>query len=155
MGYFPVFPILTIREKNFRILNFFSKIPEMDSLLNEFEKTFGSSAEFYVIAPGRVNLIGEHIDYCGYSVLPMAIEQSIKIIASINNDKSVNIKSTIPGYESFQGQVADLDKIDLNNLKWYNYITCGYKAIQETFSLAESVGLNLLVTGDIPMGAGL
>jgi galactokinase len=50
-----------------------------------FETKFGGKAEFYSVAPGRVNLIGEHIDYCGYSVLPMAIEQNITILARKNN----------------------------------------------------------------------
>ena len=46
----------------------------------------------------------------------------------------MNIHSSIPGYESFQGQVADLDNIDLNNLKWYHYVFCGFKAVQEGHS---------------------
>lgn len=42
--------------------------------------------EYYVKVPGRVNLIGEHVDYCGYSVFPMAIDQCIVVAAKRTNE---------------------------------------------------------------------
>ena len=46
-------------------------------LRSAFEERFpGQSPSVVVRVPGRVNLIGEHIDYCGYAVHPMAIEQA-------------------------------------------------------------------------------
>ena len=44
-------------------------------LKTRFKQQYGCLPSFYCRAPGRVNIIGEHIDYCGYSVLPAAIEQ--------------------------------------------------------------------------------
>ena len=68
----------------------YSNKSRANQLISNFENEFdGKKPEAIIRVPGRVNLIGEHIDYCGYSVLPMAIEQSIKIIASINNDKRI------------------------------------------------------------------
>ena len=73
-----------------------------------------------------MNLIGEHIDYCGYSVLPMAIDQNVKILVSTNQSKMVKISST--KFDSFECSVGQLkEKIDLDNLKWYHYVFCGFK----------------------------
>ena len=84
----------------------------------------------------------------------MALDQSVKILVSVNSSNEVKISST--KFESFTCSTAQLkEKIDLENLKWYHYIFCGYKAIEELLNLEQSFGLNLLVHGDIPMGAGL
>ena len=49
--------------------------------------------DFFVRAPGRVNIIGEHIDYCGYSVLPAAIEQDFIMAYSKTDDKRIVINN--------------------------------------------------------------
>jgi galactokinase len=48
--------------------------PRYVNLSARFEQHYGFKPAFFCRAPGRVNIIGEHIDYCGYSVLPAAIE---------------------------------------------------------------------------------
>lgn len=77
--------------------------PRYSSLKKRFQKLYGSAPQFYGRAPGRVNIIGEHIDYCGYSVLPAAIEQDFimayRIVApgEVGDDKIslANIDSVI------------------------------------------------------------
>jgi galactokinase len=65
---------------------------DLSNLRHEAEtglmETFGEKATHIAAAPGRVNLIGEHIDYCDGFVLPFALEQNI-IIAATANDTSI------------------------------------------------------------------
>ncbi|KAF6158201.1 hypothetical protein GIB67_014995 [Kingdonia uniflora] len=76
-----------------------------DDIKSKFLEVFGHQPELYARSPGRVNLIGEHIDYEGYSVLPMAIRQDT-IVAIRKHDvaespkllrnANVNVDETVP-----------------------------------------------------------
>ena len=55
------------------------------SLTDKFKGIYGSHPDFIARAPGRVNIIGEHIDYEGYGVLPAAIEKDCLIAVKIAN----------------------------------------------------------------------
>ncbi|XP_019359711.1 PREDICTED: N-acetylgalactosamine kinase isoform X2 [Gavialis gangeticus] len=94
-----------------------------------FISKFGSAPKFYVRAPGRVNLIGEHIDYCGYAVLPMAVEQDILIMVEPVKTQVIQLANTNPLYLDFSTSV---NNIQINQTKplWHNYFLCGLKGIQ-------------------------
>ena len=64
----------------------YSNQERIDKLVSTFEREFdGKKPEAVIRVPGRVNLIGEHIDYCGYGVHPMAIEQDILVAVAYSN----------------------------------------------------------------------
>ncbi|KAF7806805.1 galactokinase [Senna tora] len=111
---------------------------------------------------GRVNLIGEHIDYEGYSVLPMAIRQDTIVAIRKNEDEKIirvaNVndeKYTICTYP------ADPDQeLNLKDHKWGHYFICGYKGYYDYAKLkgvdvGQPVGLDVLVDGIVPTGSGL
>ncbi|XP_044835757.1 N-acetylgalactosamine kinase isoform X2 [Mauremys mutica] len=103
--------------------------PRLLKLKKIFISKFGSAPKFYARAPGRVNLIGEHIDYCGYAVLPMAIEQDILIAVEPVNTQVVQLANTNPLYSDFSTSVKN---IHINKTKpvWHNYFLCGLKGVQ-------------------------
>jgi N-acetylgalactosamine kinase len=52
-----------------------------------FTREYCLRPQFFIKVPGRVNIIGEHVDYCGYPVLPLAISQNILLaVAPADND---------------------------------------------------------------------
>ncbi|KAG7280994.1 hypothetical protein CRUP_016626 [Coryphaenoides rupestris] len=133
----------------------FADNDRLHQLKNAFEKKYGESPKFYAHAPGRVNLIGEHIDYCGYSVLPMAIEQSILAAVSVNDSGTIELANTNPQYKDFTVSGTEEIHIDKDNPQWHYYFLCGVKGIQENFSLPKLVGMRCIVDGTIPASSGL
>ncbi|XP_018521841.1 N-acetylgalactosamine kinase [Lates calcarifer] len=127
----------------------------LQNLKNAFESKYGESPLFYACAPGRVNLIGEHIDYCGYSVLPMAIEQNILAAVSVNNSGTIQLANTNPQYNDFTVSCSEDIAIDRDNPKWHYYFLCGVKGIQEKFGIARLSGMSCVVDGTIPPSSGL
>ncbi|GAA5796697.1 galactokinase [Helicostylum pulchrum] len=131
-----------------------------NKLVSQFEKLHGRKAEFVVRSPGRVNLIGEHIDYCGFGVLPMAIERDVVIVgATTDEDTQVRISnSNASKYPTREFDYEGKEKvvtIDSSVLEWSNYFKCGYKGMLEKFQLDKPKGLFLLVDGTVPAGGGL
>ncbi|XP_059917296.1 N-acetylgalactosamine kinase isoform X2 [Gadus macrocephalus] len=133
----------------------FADNDRLQMLKNAFEKKYGKSPKFYAHAPGRVNLIGEHVDYCGYSVLPMAIEQSILAAVSLNDSETIELANTNPQYKDFRVSGTEEIEIGKDNPQWHNYFLCGVKGIQENFSLPSLVGMQCVVDGTIPASSGL
>ncbi|KAM7414786.1 hypothetical protein PAMA_019548 [Pampus argenteus] len=127
----------------------------LQNLKNTFETKYGKSPLFYACAPGRVNLIGEHIDYCGYSVLPMAIEQNILAAVSVNNSGTIQLANTNTQYSDFTVSCSEDIAIDRDNPKWHYYFLCGVRGIQEKFGIAPLSGMSCVVDGTIPPSSGL
>ncbi|XP_071464337.1 N-acetylgalactosamine kinase isoform X2 [Marmota flaviventris] len=103
--------------------------PRLLKLKEIFNSKFGSIPKFYVRAPGRVNIIGEHIDYCGYSVLPMAVEQDMLIAVEPVKTHTLQLANTNPLYPDFSTSANNI-QIDRTNPLWHNYFLCGFKGIQ-------------------------
>ena len=131
-----------------------------------FEKTYGTKPDFYVRAPGRVNLIGEHIDYEGYSVLPMAIAKEIILAVSLPNNPKTNNVIQLANAENdqFPARTLAIDPradIDRTTHDWSHYFLCGYKAAWLlTGTVAEKdplpgVPMNLVCCGNVPLASGL
>ncbi|XP_019712644.1 N-acetylgalactosamine kinase [Hippocampus comes] len=127
----------------------------LQNLKNTFERQYGRSALFYACAPGRVNLIGEHIDYCGFSVLPMAIEQNIFAAVSLSNSGSIQLANINPLYKNITVSCSEEIVIDRDNPKWYYYFLCGVKGIQEKFGIAHLPGMVCVIDGNVPPSSGL
>lgn len=69
----------------------------MDELKNSFKNIFGVESEYYFSAAGRVNLIGEHVDYCGGQVLPAALSLKCRVAVKKNGTNLMRIAATTIG----------------------------------------------------------
>lgn len=115
-----------------------------------FQETFGTSPEKTVLSPGRINIIGEHIDYNDGYVLPAAIDKIICFAFAKNNSKQSKIVA-IDLNEEFE---VDLTKeISLSKVVWTNYILGVIKQLQDKGFSFE--GFNCVFSSNIPVGSGL
>jgi len=120
-------------------------------LVGAYEERFDCRPEVVVRVPGRVNLIGEHIDYCGYAVHPMAIEQDILAAVGKRDTPGLQLVNLDSRYEAWEGK--NLSELS-SSPKWWGYFLCGVRGVQEEVG-TEIPGLSCLVEGTIPPSAGL
>jgi galactokinase len=117
-----------------------------NKLIETFKRTYDRSPEFIVRSPGRVNLIGEHIDYSGYGVLPMAIERDVvQAVATRSDTTQVHITNINAKYPQRSFEYEGEDKvvtIDASTLEWSNYFKCGYKVRKAYRKDDRPVGTN-------------
>src|ERR1700712_4571753 len=102
-----------------------------------------------VRSPGRINLIGEHVDYNNGFVMPAAIDKAIYLAIAKREDDIINIASYDFG-TSIQSSINNLVKTPED---WPDYLLGVADEIQK---LGKKIsGFDAMLTGDIPMGAGL
>jgi len=78
------------------------EFPRAKELYNEFTSTFGDKPSVIIRVPGRVNIIGEHIDYCGYAVHPMAIDQDLMVAARVMDKSGLELRNVDKMYPEYR-----------------------------------------------------
>lgn len=141
-----------------------------NNLLTQFQTTYGQPADFVARSPGRVNIIGEHIDYSLYSVLPMAITADAIIAVSTKVDPSKvkpgTFKIEIANVQSAKFPSHEFDipldavEIDATVHEWTNYFKSGLRGAIELLrkkhgSDYKPVSMQVLMDGTVPAGGGL
>lgn len=116
-----------------------------------FQQFYGESPALVAHAPGRVNLIGEHTDYNEGFVFPAAINFGTWVAAAKRSDDVINV--TAMDYDNQQNEFALTDIKYDENQGWANYVRGVVKVLKE--AMPDFSGANLLVTGNVPQGAGL
>ena len=123
---------------------------ERKDALQNFEEIFEAKAEWLFTAAGRINLIGEHIDYCGGKVFPAALNLRCNIYARKNEREEIRIALRgIDGVITLQ-----MDKLGAyQSLKYGNYQAGVAYLLKE--SGVPIVGCDLFYDCTVPFGSGL
>ncbi|HYF13628.1 MAG TPA: galactokinase [Phycisphaerales bacterium] len=105
-------------------------------------KWFGVAPSVIASAHGRVNLIGEHVDYCGGLVLPVAIPQRTCVAIARTDGKSR--RAVAEGFDEAMGESGE---------GWPHYVFGVWEELEKCG--APRVGMFAAIAGDVPIGAGL
>lgn len=121
-----------------------------------FRAAFGNEPQFIATAPGRVNLIGEHIDYSGGHVLPFAIDRVCAVAASPGSGRA-RVLAVDLGETWTAPPLARLaearDRTEIRPGSWQAYIAGVMHFVGG--ALGEVPGVDLAIATDVPIGAGL
>ncbi len=120
-----------------------------DELLTLFRQKFNQDPEYFIQAPGRVNLIGEHTDYSEGFVLPAAINLGILVAMKPRQDSILQV---------YSADFNEMCEVDLRDIKpgkpgWQEYLKGVAWALQKENH--QLCGWSGVIKGDLPIGAGL
>jgi len=116
-------------------------------VVDKFTQLFGQP-ECIVKSPGRANIIGEHVDYCGGLVLPFAIDQSMYFCLRSNHSNNINFHSVdfCETYVIKDGEVND-------EKQWCRYLNGLVRILKQRG--IEINGLDIAFGSEIPIGGGV
>ncbi|KAI0996861.1 Galactokinase [Podosphaera aphanis] len=145
-----------------------TQMKRWQNLVKKFNDKYNDSPSFVSRSPGRVNIIGEHIDYSLYGVLPMAItaDTLLAVLCSDSLEAGSCFRAHISNVESEKFPSRSLEipydtiEIDATLHEWTNYVKAGIRGAAQL--LKEKHGdhfkpksMKILVDGAIPVGGGL
>jgi galactokinase len=136
-----------------------SELARAQALAHKIRSSHRGAKIFAVRAPGRVNLIGEHTDYSGLPVLPIAIDYSTIIVAASREDSSVELQNLdaafLPRSFRIESSIPPYPAGD-----WANYVKAGFQGVLDRFAARDIPdhrfrGATMFVDGRVPPAAGL
>ena len=162
-------PVLDSLDSLYPVEALKTQMQRWDHLFSHFAEIYdGAKPQFVARSPGRVNIIGEHIDYSLYEVLPMAITADVLIAVSASQDhhengdpkKTVaNVDHAKHGSKEFLVSDSGEADIDASLHEWSNYfkacIKGAYGFLRQKNPDHRAVGMKVLVDGTVPAGGGL
>ncbi|NCA21171.1 MAG: galactokinase, partial [Crocinitomicaceae bacterium] len=122
----------------------------INTTLDAFQNKIGSKAEHVFLSPGRINIIGEHVDYADGFVLPAAIDKYV-CFAILKNDSNTIRFFADDLNDSFQ--LNSETAIEPQEKMWANYLLGVLHGLQQQGKNVS--GFDVLFKSTIPMGAGL
>ncbi len=121
-------------------------------LQQAFAARYGGPGTHLARVPGRVNLIGDHTDYNGLPVLPMAVQRDVLLLCGARTDATINIANVDSQFEPRQFE-AETEIPQCKSGDWGNYAKAAVQALaQEKMPLH---GFDAIVSSTIPIAAGL
>ena len=144
------------------------------NLLKSFIDKYGDKPVVIVHAPGRVNIMGRHIDHRGGNINVMSISKETVAVASPREDDIVNISNTDSMFKDYTFSISDtLNMVDTHNWiefiehrniaemvmqtrgEWVNYVKAATLRLQLQNTDVMLCGMDMMYTGNIPIAAGL
>ena len=126
----------------------------MNSDLDQFYAQYGCAPSLRIEAPGRVNLIGEHIDYLGGCVMPVAIEPKVTLlVAPKSNGGKIELWSTEQNDTKYKISPKDFTPRTIPKERWLNYPIGVMSAYAEQGVMTPGCRVGIFST--LPAGAGL
>jgi len=117
---------------------------------NDFRGRLDADPEVMILAPGRVNLIGEHVDYNDGFVMPMAIQRHVIIAARRVDEPTATLVSMNQRHEA---RIALNEPISPTEAAWTNYprgVLAGFQQLGVTIP-----GFQAVIAANLPLGGGL
>ncbi|MDX2167147.1 MAG: galactokinase [Deltaproteobacteria bacterium] len=124
------------------------------TLLAAFAAEFGRAPSVLVQAPGRVNLIGEHTDYNGLPVLPLAIDRQVWMAAAPRDDATVRLANLSSRFAPRTYALSATPEPFAAG-DWGNYHQAAVVGLAGALGVGGLRGGDFLVDGDVPPGSGL
>ncbi len=123
-----------------------------EQVLAAFQKAVPRVKPLLCFAPGRVNLLGAHLDYNGGDVLPVAVDQGVYVAAAMRSDARVSVCS-LNEQARFDCDIDELASLAANRLGWAAYPIGVFLVMSKKVEMHQ--GVDLWFAGDVPIGAGL
>ncbi len=128
------------------------KIPLANTALEHFRAKFSGDDPRVFFAPGRVNLVGAHLDYNGGEVLPVAVDRGLYVAARLRKDNVIKLHSLNMDF-SLSCTTADVGEEMNPEHQWASYPLGVWKELQDKTGSAQ--GFEMVFACDLPIASGL